>query len=98
MVTCSKCGAEHQPNAFFCSNCGVPVVEEGVGGNIVKLPGLSNCIVLMMTGILLFFVGIVLTLSGNYDYQKLTDYAGLIMIAFGLIIMISGFFLYRSIS
>jgi small neutral amino acid transporter SnatA (MarC family) len=98
MVTCSKCGAEHQPNAFYCSNCGVPIIEEGVGGNIVKVPGLSICIVLMITGIVLFFAGIILELLGSYDYQKLTDYAGLIMIAFGLIVIISSFFLYRSLS
>lgn len=97
MVTCDKCGAQHQPNAFYCSNCGVPVIEEGVGANIVRVKGLSMCIVLMMTGILLFFAGIAMALAGNFQYQSLVDYAGVVMIAFGLVIMMSSFLLYRAI-
>jgi uncharacterized membrane protein len=97
MVTCDKCGAERQPNAFYCSNCGIPIIEEGIGKNPVKVRGLSVCIVLMITGILLFFMGITLALLGNYSYQNMTDYAGLIMILFGLAVMMSSFFLYRII-
>ncbi len=97
MVTCNRCGAEHQPNAFYCSNCGIPIIEEGVGGNVVRVRGLSICIVLMMAGILLFFIGIALALAGSYSYQNFVDYAGVIMVLFGLVVMLSSFFLYRSI-
>ncbi len=97
MVACSKCGAENQPNAFYCSNCGIPVIEGRIGENIVKEPGLSSCIVLLMIGMLLFFIGVVLALFGSYNYQKMTDYAGLIMIGFGIMVMLFSFYLYRSI-
>ncbi len=97
MVACNKCGSENQPDAFYCSNCGIPIIKEGIGSNIVKVPGLSTCIVLLMVGILLFFAGIVLALYGDYSYQKLADYAGLMMIGFGLVVMIFSFSLYRSL-
>jgi hypothetical protein len=71
--------------------------RERRGRKHVKVPGLSICFVLMMIGILLFFVGITLSLMGNYSYQALTDYAGLIMTLFGLAVMMSSFFLYRAI-
>jgi hypothetical protein len=97
MVTCSKCGTEHQPNAFYCINCGIPIIEEGNGKNIVRVRGLSICIVLMIIGILLFFSGVALALLGNYSYRTLVDYAGVIMVLFGLAVMMSSFFLYRVI-
>jgi hypothetical protein len=97
MVACNKCGSENQPNAFYCSNCGIPIIEEGIGDNVAKVTGLSTCIVLLMVGILLFFVGIVLALYGNYGYQRLIDYAGPMMIGFGLVVMLISFSLYRTL-
>jgi len=50
-----------------------------------------------MVGILIFLAGVVLALYGNYGYQRLIDYAGLMMIGFGLVVMLISFSLYRTL-
>ena len=97
MVQCGKCGSEAQPNAFYCSNCGVPVREAGVGRTSSPALGLSSCIVLIIIGIVMFFIGVLLVLAGNYDYQRVGDWAGLIMMVSGLAVMVFSILLYKNI-
>jgi len=80
MVQCTKCGAENQPEAVYCSNCGIPVRESKVPGRLSTRNMSTRMLIGLLLGAVLFGGGIALGLFGSIRSESLLMWTGAVMI------------------
>jgi len=87
MVRCSNCGAENQPSAEYCHNCGIPVRREQgepLENNYRTILGFIFAIAL---GVLLLGLGVIISQFSGYVGMSGDEVFGYVMMMVGILIL-----------
>jgi len=88
MVACTHCGTDNQPNAVYCSNCGVPVHEEQYRRREFDRG---------RTIIIAIGIGLVLGMFGAQMGMRTDDATGTVVLVLGVVVFLLSFLVFRDL-
>jgi hypothetical protein len=94
MVKCSKCGAEHQLEGVYCSNCSVPVVKEQRESLQAAHRSRVRLMVGIVAGVLLTGIGAAIALFGADMGMSGSQGLGYGLLVVGIIVLFASVVLF----
>jgi uncharacterized membrane protein YvbJ len=96
MVSCTHCGSDNQPNAVYCTNCGIPVREaQNQRREFDNGYSIALAIGTMVAGVALMGMGAVIGLFGSQMNLVTNDVIGYAIFVLGIIVFLLSFLLFR---
>jgi len=96
MVNCTHCGSDNQPNAVYCSNCGIPVQEaQNQRREFDSWYSVGLAIGMMVAGVVLMGLGAVVGLFGSQIGMRTDDVVGSVVFVLGIAALILSLVLFR---
>lgn len=87
MVRCSNCGAENQPSAEYCDNCGIPVRREQGEPLENNYRTIFGFIFAISLGVLLLGLGVIISQFSGYIGMSGNEAVGYVMMVVGILIL-----------
>jgi uncharacterized membrane protein YvbJ len=96
MVNCTHCGSDNQPNAVYCSNCGIPVRKaQNQRREFDKGSSIALAIGTLIAGVALMGMGATIGLFGSQMGMRTDDIVGYVVFVLGIIVFILSFLLFQ---